>query len=58
MSAYLNDDENRGALLAAAVCGHYGEDVRVTRSVVQRLGDAQDTFIQNNIDVKHKYALS
>ena len=46
-SAHLYDDENRGALLAAAVRGHHGEDVRVTRTVVQGLRAAQDTCSQD-----------
>ena len=47
-SAHLYDDEDRSALLAAAVCGHHGEDVRVTRSVVEGLRAAQDTCSEDN----------
>ena len=46
-SAHLYDDEDRGALLAAAVRGHHGEDVRVTRGVVEGLRAAQDACSQN-----------
>ena len=47
--AHLYDDEDGGALLAAAVRGHHGEDVRVTRSVVEGLRAAQDACSQDNI---------
>ena len=35
--SHLYNDEDGGTLLAAAVCGHDREDVRVARGVVQRL---------------------
>ena len=47
-SAHLYDDEDRGALLAAAVRSHHGEDVRVTRGVVEGLRAAQDACSHDN----------